>query len=148
MINNHKYDDIINLEHHISKKHKQMSLENRSAQFAPFAALTGFEELVKETARQTEERIEIDEELKNILNEKISIIQNQIRNNPKITITYFVPDYKKNGGKYQTITENVKKIDQYNKLIILMNGTIIPIKEIIEITGKIFMNFVDFFDAI
>ena len=100
MINIHKYDDIINLEHHISKKHKQMTIENRSAQFAPFAALTGFEELVKETARKTEDRVEIDEELKYILDEKISIIQNQIKNNPKVTITYFIPDSKKKGGKY------------------------------------------------
>ncbi len=148
MINIHKYDDIINLEHHISKKHKQMTIENRSAQFAPFAALTGFEELVKETARKTEDRVEIDEELKYILDEKISIIQNQIKNNPKVTITYFIPDNKKKGGKYQTITECVKKIDKYNKIIILTDGTNIPIKEITDITGKIFMNFVDFFDVI
>ena len=125
-----------------------MTIENRSAQFAPFAALTGFEELVKETARKTEDRVEIDEELKYILDEKISIIQNQIKNNPKVTITYFIPDSKKKGGKYQTITECVKKIDKYNKIIILTDGTNIPIKEITDITGKIFMNFVDFFDVI
>lgn len=148
MINNHKYDDIINLEHHVSKKHKQMSLENRSAQFAPFAALTGFEELVKETARQTDVRIEIDEELKNILDEKIGIIQKQIRDNPEITVTYFVPDCQKDGGKYQTKTEKVKKIDQYNKIIILIDGTVIPIREIVDIGGDIFADFFDFGESI
>lgn len=114
-----KYDDIINLEHHVSKVHKQMSLENRSAQFAPFAALTGYEDEVKETARITEDRIELDEEQKIIINEKLNIIESQIATNPEISITYFVPDTKKEGGSYQTKTEKVKKIDNYNNEIIL-----------------------------
>lgn len=114
-----KYDDIINLEHHVSKVHKQMSLENRSAQFAPFAALTGYEDEVKETARITEDRIELDEEQKIIINEKLNIIESQIAANPEISITYFVPDTKKEGGSYQTITEKLKKIDNYNNEIIL-----------------------------
>lgn len=138
MDNEHKYDDIINLEHHVSKVHKQMSLENRSAQFAPFAALTGYEDEVKETERITEERIEIDEEARNILDAKINLIQNKIKEHPKITIIYFIPDNKKKGGKYQSITENIKKIDTYNKFIILDNDIKISIDEIIDISGKIF----------
>lgn len=95
----HKYDDIINLEHPISKVHKQMSLENRSAQFAPFAALVGYEEAVKETERVTENRVEINEELRNRLDEKIYILQSKIKEQPEVNITYFVPDNKKKGGK-------------------------------------------------
>lgn len=137
MDSEHKYDDIINLEHHISKTHKQMSMQNRAAQFAPFAALTGYEEAVKETARFTEQKIELDEELNNILDEKLRLIQSQIKNMPEITVTYFVPDDKKRGGKYQKITGKIKKIDDYNKFIIFTDGKYIPIKDIIDISGEI-----------
>jgi hypothetical protein len=136
MDSEHKYDDIINLEHHISKTHKQMSMQNRAAQFAPFAALTGYEEAVKETARFTEQKIELDEELNNILDEKLRLIQSQIKNMPEITVTYFVPDDKKRGGKYQKITGKIKKIDDYNKFIIFTDGKFISIKDIINISGE------------
>ena len=137
MDSEHKYDDIINLEHHISKTHKQMSMQNRAAQFAPFVALTGYEEAVKETARFTEQKIELDEELNNILDEKLRLIQSQIKNTPEITVIYFVPDDKKRGGKYQKITGKIKKIDDYNKFIIFTDGKYIPIKDIIDISGEI-----------
>ena len=137
MDSEHKYDDIINLEHHISKTHKQMSMQNRAAQFAPFAALTGYEEAVKETARFTEQKIELDEELNNILDEKLRLIQSQIKNTPEITVIYFVPDDKKRGGKYQKITGKIKKIDDYNKFIIFTDGKYITIKDIIDISGEI-----------
>ncbi len=133
----HKYDDIINLEHPISKVHKQMSLENRSAQFAPFAALVGYEEAVKETERVTENRVEINEELRNRLDEKIYILQSKIKEQPEVNITYFVPDNKKKGGKYQSITGKIKQIDDDNKLIVLKNDIEIPINEIINISGEI-----------
>lgn len=136
MNDEHKYDDIINLEHHVSKVHKQMSLENRSAQFAPFAALTGYEDEVKETERTTEEKIEIDEEWRAILDEKIQLIQGKIKEQPKIKITYFVPDNKKQGGKYQKVIGNIKQIDNYKKDIILTNGIRITIDEIIDISGE------------
>lgn len=136
MDSEHKYDDIINLEHHISKTHKQMSMQNRAAQFAPFAALTGYEEAVKETARFTEQKIELDEELNNILDEKLRLIQSQIKNTPEITVIYFVPDDKKRGGKYKKITGKIKKIDDYNKFIIFTDGKYIPIKDIIDISGE------------
>ena len=109
-----QYDDIINLPHHISKKHPQMSLYARSAQFAPFAALTGYEEAVKETARETNERIDIEDELKSILDGKLQIILEQIKNHPEISITYFIADSKKNGGEYVTVTGLVKKVDSWN----------------------------------
>ena len=133
-----QYDDIINLPHHISKKHPQMSLYARSAQFAPFAALTGYEEAVKETARETNERIDIEDELKSILDGKLQIILEQIKNHPEISITYFIADSKKNGVEYVTVTGLVKKVDLYNQYIYLIDYTEIPINEIIDISGDIF----------
>ena len=133
-----QYDDIINLPHHISKKHPQMSLYARSAQFAPFTALTGYEEAVKETARETNERIDIEDELKSILDGKLQIILEQIKNHPEISITYFIADSKKNGGEYVTVTGLVKKVDLYNQYIYLIDNTEIPINEIIDISGDIF----------
>lgn len=128
-----KYDDIINLPHHISKKHPQMTLEARAAQFAPFAALTGYDDEVKETARLTNRRIELDDEAKSILDNKIQIILEQISQRPTVSITYFIPDTRKAGGEYVTITGIIKKVDSYNQVIVLENRTEIPINEIIDI---------------
>ena len=132
-ISKSKYDDIINMSHHISKKHPRMSLENRSAQFAPFAALTGYEDEVEETARITDKRIEITDEIKSKINMKLQIIQEKIKTNPKVTITYFISDNKKEGGSYKTVTSNVLKIDQYKKLVVLKDNTKIFISDIINI---------------
>lgn len=133
---NGEYDDIINLPRHISKKHPPMSLEDRSAQFAPFAALTGYDDQVKETARLTNERKEIAEGLQMMLEEKIQEIEKQIDLKPIVTITYFVPDLRKEGGKYVTIKGVVKKIDKLKQEIILENKTEIKVSEIIEINIK------------
>lgn len=116
-----KYKDIINLPHHVSKTRKPMSLYNRAAQFAPFAALTGYDDAIKETARLTEQRIELSDELKNMLNKKIKLIIENIKLQPEVAITYFVPDNKKSGGVYKTISANVKKIDEVEKCIIFTN---------------------------
>ena len=132
-ISNGKYDDIINMPHHISKKHQRMSLENRSAQFAPFAALTGYEDEVEETARITDKRIEITDEIKSTINMRLQIIQEKINTKPKVTIKYFIPDNKKEGGSYKTVTSNVLKIDQYKKLVVLKDNTKIFISDIINI---------------
>lgn len=132
-----KYDDIINLPHHISNKHPQMALEARAAQFAPFAALTGYDDAVKETARLTNERIELDDEAKNILDNKIQMIKEQIKTRSTATFTYFIPDLKKDGGKYVNVTGIVRKIDEYRQVIVLEDKTEIPINEIVEIIGDI-----------
>ena len=134
----HKYDEILNLEHHKSKKHPPMSLYARSAQFAPFAALTGYEDAVLETAREVGERIDIDEELRNILDSKIQILTEQIKKKPELIFTYFVPDITKDGGAYVNVTGIIKKIDTINRIIILEDQTEIPINEIIDISGDIF----------
>lgn len=135
---NHQYDDIINMEHHKSKKHPPMSLYARSAQFASFAALTGYEDAVRETAREVMERIEIDDELKNILDGKIQLLSEQINKKPEVIFTYFIPDLTKNGGIYISVTGVVKKIDIYNQNIILEDKTEIPINDILDISGEVF----------
>ena len=128
-----KYDDIINLPHHISKKHPQMSLESRSAQFAPFSALVGYEEAINETSRLTFDKKDFDEEYKKILDSKLQIIIDNIKLKPKLKITYFKNELKKDGGNYITIIENIEKIDEYKGLIILKNNKEILINDIIEI---------------
>ena len=106
-----KYSDIINLPHHVSNKYPHLSREQKAAQFAPFASLTGFDDDVKETARLTDRKIDIDEGLKEIINDKLNQIIIDIKNKPNITITYFIKDSKKKGGKYITEEGIVKKIN-------------------------------------
>ena len=127
-----KYDDIINMPHHVSKTHPQMSLKARSAQFAPFAALTGYGDVINETGRLTNEKIEIDDELKEILNEEIMKIKSKLSKRLTISFTYFIPDAKKNGGKYVTVKGIVKKVNDNS--IILEDKTEILIEDIIDIT--------------
>lgn len=133
MNDEHKYDDIINLEHHVSTKHSRMSLENRSAQFAPFSALTGYEEAVKEEARVTESRIDIDEEAKIEVNEKLNYIMKHLDKNIIVSVTYFEKDKKKQGGNYKTIKGIIKKIDDSRKTIKMQTGEIIKIEELKKI---------------
>ena len=133
-----QYDDIIDMLHHVSEKHVQMSMMNRAAQFAPFAALTGYESAIKETARVTDEFIELDDNSKDILDVKLQILQENIANHPQVTIIYFQPDNKKEGGSYITCNNIIKKIDVYNKAIIMLDETVIQISMIIDIKGDIF----------
>ena len=134
----HSYDYIIQLPHYQSKKHPPMSLYARSAQFAPFAALTGYEDAVKETARETSERIEIEEELKSIIDGKLQMIQENIHQKVECSFTYFVPDFKKDGGKYVTTIGIPQKIDVSRQVIILADKHEIPINELIDISGSLF----------
>lgn len=127
------YSDIIELKPPILKNHPRMSIRNRAAQFAPFAALTGYSEVIKEESRLTYDKIELSEEEKCILNDKLQIIRKNIDLNPFVTFTYFEPDTKKKGGKYNIISGNVNRIDLYKKQIIVDNDNIIPIFEIIDI---------------
>ena len=125
------YSDIINLSHHISKKRNKMSIWDRSAQFAPFDALEGYSEAIEETTRLTTLKIEITDELKEKLNNKLNIINNDLTK--EVIITYFVKDKYKIGGKYKSIKTKVKKIDNIDKQIILINKDKIPINDIIDI---------------
>mgnify|MGYP000030210492 FL=1 len=134
----HKYDDIINLPHHVSKKHPQMSLHDRAAQFSPFAALTGHKAAINETARLTDEKQILSEDVIAKLNEQLNLIKENISSNPIVTITYFVPDDRKSGGAYISNTGVVKKINEYNHTVVLTDKTVIPIEQISEIQSDIF----------
>ena len=131
-----KYDDIIDLPHHVSKTRKPMSLYNRAAQFAPFAALTGYDDAIEETARLTETKVELSDELKNDLNQKINFIKNNIKVHPEITIKYFVRDNKKSGGIYKSLTSIIKKVDDFNKCLIFADNTNVCFDDIISITWQ------------
>lgn len=132
------YDDIIKLPHHVSVTHPHMSAIDRAAQFSPFAALTGYDSAIKETARLTSERVELGEYMKDALNDRLQIIADRIKERPEIEITYFQPDAKKKGGAYVTAVGSAKKIDEYERVIIMTDGTAFPIDEIISIDGQIF----------
>ena len=133
-----KYADIIDLPHHQSDTRPKMSNYDRAAQFSPFAALTGHADSIKETARLTDEYSEPSEEMKAIMNEKILFLMEQLKNQPEITITFFKPDEKKQGGAYITITGVVKKIKTYERQIHMTTGDLIPIDMIFGIDGEIF----------
>lgn len=137
---NKNYDDIINLPHYVSKKRPQMSIEARSAQFAPFAALTGYDEKVKETARLTDRKIELEDGQKEILNNKLLYILENIEEKPEITFTYFIKDTKKSGGKYIEKTGIARKIDMVEQYIQLIDKSKIYIDDIIDIETDLFNN--------
>jgi len=133
----HRYDDIINLPHHQSQTRPRMPLIDRAAQFSPFSALTGYDDAISETERFVDERIELDKDTIAMLDERLQFLKNKINEQPYAIITYFVPDLNKDGGKYVTVTGNVKKIDEYERKIILKDGSKIPIYEIIGISTEI-----------
>jgi len=128
------YEDIINLPHHTSLKHPRMTREARAAQFAPFAALTGYDDAIRETGRLTDKKIDLSNEEKLRINDKLQIINDNIKSHPKVTITYFEYDKKKEGGQYLTYIGNIKKIDMVDLTITLTDKTKINISEIIDIT--------------
>lgn len=132
------YDDIMNLPHHVSATRPHMSAIDRAAQFSPFAALTGYGDAIKETARLTGERVELDEYMKDVLSVRLQIIADQLKEHQEIAITYFQPDEKKNGGAYVTVIGRAKKIDEYERVVVMTDGTRVPIDEIASIDGQIF----------
>ena len=126
----HKYDDIINLPHHVSSTRPHMSIEERAAQFSPFAALTGHEDAIKETARQTEREIILDENELEILDEKLKAILSDKSDNKNIKVVYYVPDENKNGGKYVECSGRVKKMDEYRHVLVMVYGSEINVVRI------------------
>ena len=125
------YEDIINLPHHVSKTRPQMPMSDRAAQFAPFAALTGYDAAIKETGRLTDDKIELDEEALTALDMKYQLLMDALDDAPEVTITYFQPDERKAGGKYLTATGAVKKVDDYERLITMQDGAKIPMDDVI-----------------
>ena len=132
------YEDILNLPHHVSKTRPQMSMLDRAAQFSPFAALTGYDDAIKETGRLTDEKIEMDEDRKAALDMKQAYLIEMIDEQPEISITYFLPDAKKSGGAYVTVTGNLKRFDEYERLLILTDGKKIPMDDIADIESDLF----------
>ena len=130
----HEYDDIINLPNPTSRNHPRMPIQTRAAQFSPFAALTGHDAAIKETARLTDEKQELSEDALERLNEQLNIISQNIDTDQIITITYFVPDDKKSGGAYISHSGIVKKIDEYERTVIMEDKTVIPIEQINRIS--------------
>lgn len=132
----HQYDDIINLPHPVSVTHPRMSLIDRAAQFSPFAALTGYDAAIQETARLTSEKIELDEDGKAALDTKRHLLLDRLGEHPEVAITYFLPDEKKAGGVYVTVTGKVKKLDTYGRSLVMADGTLIPLDDILEIESE------------
>lgn len=128
-----RYDDIIDLPHHVSATRPQMPMLDRAAQFQPFRALTGYEDAVHETARLTDERVELSEDEKSILDRKLQELLDSIDSRPLVTITWFQPDRRKAGGAYVATTGQLKKIDDFESALILMDGARIAMEDILDI---------------
>ncbi len=138
MNNEYQYDDIINLPHHTSETRSRMSMTNRAAQFSPFAALTGYDDAVVETARLTDERHELTEDEKDLLNERLQILSENAHDRPMVEITYFKPDDRKDGGSYEKVRGAVRWIDEGEMKVVFANGTRITIGNICSIEGELF----------
>ena len=136
--NPHKYDDMIGLGHHISRTHPPMARIKRAAQFASFDALTGFGAAIHEAGRETEEKKELSEDEIDMIDAKLAVIQYHIKEQPNITVTYFIPDDKKAGGRYVTVSGNVRMLDDTGHQIIMADGTNIPIDDVRFIEGSLF----------
>ena len=134
----HQYDDIINLPHHVSATRPQMSMINRAAQFSPFAALTGYDAVIREIGRLTDRRVELSEDRRVDLDKKQQILSDSLAEHPEVSVTYFIPDERKAGGKYVTVTGNVKKFDVFQRIMVLTDGTMIPLDEILELESDLF----------
>ena len=142
--NTHKYDDIINQPHHTSQNHARMSISDRAAQFSPFAALTGYDDAVRETARLTDERIVLEEDERQTLDERFLFLRAHLADRPRVTFTYFKPDLKKAGGAYVSVSGTVRRVDEVERQIIMEDGTVIYIDAVSAIDGDLFSDFVQY----
>jgi len=126
-MNTDNYDDIINLPHHVSATHPQMPMANRAAQFAPFAALTGHAEALRETARLTDTQMELDDETNEKLNQTLAQLRETMGQHPTIAVTFFEPDARKEGGAYKTLKGRLTAIDDYSQCLVMADGNAIPL---------------------
>lgn len=132
------YDDIINLPHPTSTKHPWMPMSDRAAIFSPFAALTGHAAAIQETARLTDQRMELDENTKAMLDLKQQILADRIAERPEISVVWFRPDARKEGGQYVTTVGQLKKVDDIARILQLADGTTIPLDEVLELRSDCF----------
>lgn len=130
------YDDILHHPHHVSDRHPQMSMIDRAAQFSPFAALTGYDAVVKESARLTDRKIELSEDEKAVLDERLRLLTDAFPQQPEAAFTYFQPDARKEGGAYVTVTGRLKRVDELRRVILLVDGAEIPIDDIMDIQSE------------
>ena len=128
----HRYDDIINLPHHVSAERPRMSMHDRAAQFSPFAALTGYDDAIDETARLTDKQFELSEDERNRLDEQLRLIADRIEEQPEIEVTYFQPDELKDGGAYLIARGRVRRIDEYEREIVFGDGRQIELEYVAE----------------
>lgn len=135
---NSSYDDIIHLPHYVSAKRPQMSMQDRAAQFSPFAALTGYDAEIHEAARLTEQRIELSEDEKQVLDRKQQCLLEHLDEHPSITVTYFVADPHKAGGSYTTTGGHLKRLDTFERALYLTNGARIPTDDILDMESDLF----------
>ena len=142
--NPHKYDDMIGLGQPIARTHPPMARIKRAAQFASFDALTGFGAAIHEAGRETEEKKELSEDEIDMIDAKLAVIQYHIKEQPNITVTYFIPDDKKSGGRYVTVSGNVRKLDGLERVIMMVDGTRLPIEDVRMIEGDLFRAFEQF----
>ncbi len=133
-----KYDDILHLPHPTSQKHPRMSISDRAAIFSPFAALTGHGDAIRETARLTDQKIELDEDTKAELDRRQAILLEHIGKQPEVTVTWFQPDGRKEGGAYLTTTGRLKKLDEIQRVLVLTDGTKIPLDDVAGIESDYF----------
>lgn len=136
--NNHQYDDIINLPHHVSQTRPRMSMTDRAAQFSPFAALASFDAAIREMGRLTEQRIELTEDSREELDRRQQPLVEHLSEHPEVSVTYFVSDERKSGGAYVMVSDGVKKIDRYQRLLVLNDDLWIPLNEIIVLDSEIY----------
>lgn len=136
------YEDIIHLPHPVSKTRPQMPISDRAAQFSPFAALTGYDAAIRETARLTDKKLVLDEETCALLDRKQQYLCEIIAEKPEITVTYFVPDERKDGGSYVTVTGKLRRIDFCGRLLVLSDGRSIPLDDISGLESERFDNIV------
>ena len=132
-INEHKYDDILSMPHHVSSTRPHMSMHDRAAQFSPFAALVGYDDAVKETARLTNEKQELTADKIADLNQKIAFLTEHADERPEITIEYFIPDEKMSGGKHVTLSGKFRRIDEYNHNMVFVSGEEVTLNDIFKI---------------
>lgn len=132
------YADILYLPHHRSTVRPGMSIHDRAAQFAPFAALTGHDAAIRETARLTDSAIELDESQRSVLNDKLLILSQNLKEQPEISVTFFLPDERKDGGSYHRLTGSIKKLDPFGGKLIFSDGTEIPFSQITDLDSPLF----------
>ena len=130
-----KYDDMLRLPHHVSPTRPRMSLHDRAAQFKPFAALTGYEAVLRETGRLTDQRVELDENARAELDWRLQLLSGMLSQRPEVSVTYFQPDGKKAGGAYRTAAGTVRKIDEAGGVLVMADGTCIPIADLFALEG-------------